>query len=127
MSTLYEQAKKSVETVVAKYREANEDGKLTFSEVVSLTSTVVGQIVSIAETGVPGTGEEKKKAVLDAVAQAYDDYIAPIDISKIPNFIEPVIDNGAKQLLLAVADGLIDAIVGMFNENGWPENSPYFK
>lgn len=127
MSTLYEQAKKSVETVVARYQEANEDGKLTFSEVVSLTSTVVGQIVSIAETGIPGTGEEKKKAVLDAVAQAYDDYIAPIDISKIPNFIEPVIDNGAKQLLLAVADGLIDAVVGMFNENGWPENSPYFK
>lgn len=127
MSTLYEQAKKSVETVVAKYQEANEDGKLTFSEVVSLTSTVVGQIVSIAETGIPGTGEEKKKAVLDAVAQAYDDYIAPIDISKIPNFIEPVIDNGAKQLLLAVADGLIDAVVAMFNDNGWPENSPYFK
>ncbi len=127
MSTLYDQAKKSVETVVAKYQEANEDGKLSFSEIVSLTSTVVGQIVSLAETGLPGTGEEKKKAVLDAVAQVYDEYIAPIDISKIPNFIEPVIDNGAKQLLLAVADGLIDALVALFNENGWPENSPYVK
>ncbi len=127
MSTLYDQAKKSVETVVAKYQEANEDGKLSFSEIVSLTSTGVGQIVSLAETGLPGTGEEKKKAVLDAVAQVYDEYIAPIDISKIPNFIEPVIDNGAKQLLLAVADGLIDALVALFNENGWPENSPYVK
>lgn len=127
MSTLYDQAKKSVETVVAKYQEANADGKLSFSEIVSLTSTVVGQIVSLAETGLPGTGEEKKKAVLDAVAQVYDEYIAPIDISKIPNFIEPVIDNGAKQLLLAVADGLIDALVALFNENGWPENSPYVK
>ena len=125
--SLYEKAKQGVEAVVAKYKEANEDGKLSFSEIVSLTSTVVGQVVAIAESAMEGTGEEKKQAVLDAVAQAYDDYIEPIDIAKIPNFIEPAIDKGAKQLLLAVADGTIDAIVTLFNDNGWPEKSPYVK
>ena len=125
--SLYEKAKQGVEAVVAKYKEANEDGKLSFSEIVSLTSTVVGQVVAIAESAMEGTGEEKKQAVLDAVAQAYDDYIEPIDIAKIPNFIEPAIDKGAKQLLLAVSDGMIDAIVKLFNDNGWPEKSPYVK
>tara|TARA_R100000005_G_C4932585_1_gene160843 strand:+ start:523 stop:894 length:372 start_codon:yes stop_codon:yes gene_type:complete len=121
--SLYEKAKQGVETVVSKYKEANEDGKLSFSEIVSLTSTVVGQVVAIAESAMEGTGAEKKQAVLDAVGQAYDEYIEPIDIARIPNFIEPAIDKGAKQLLLAVADGTIDAIVALFNENGWPNAS----
>ena len=46
---------------------------------------------------------------------------APIDISKVPNFIEPIVDKGIKSIILIIADGITDAIVAIFNEGGWPD------
>jgi|694.fasta_scaffold11261_15 hypothetical protein len=50
-----------------------------------------------------------KTAVLELVSKLYDDYIAPLDIPGVPNFIlEPQIDSALKALVLAIVEKIID-------------------
>ena len=50
-----------------------------------------------------------KEQVLELVSKLYDDYIAPLDIPGVPNFvIEPQIDVALKGLVLAIVAQVID-------------------
>ncbi len=109
--------KESVDKIVAEYKKSAADG-LSFSEVFSLASNAVATFVELVELA-GGTSEEKKAAVLEAVELFYDEVIAPLDIKQIPNFIEPMLDNALKGLILVFADGAIDSIVNVFNKIGW--------
>ena len=117
---LYDKFSKAITTVIASYKEANADGKLTFTDIVALLGTATSELVGIAEAFYDGSGEAKKAAVMAALNTFYDEVIEPIDIPAIPNFIEPITDKVIKQILLVVADGLVDAIVTIFNKGGWP-------
>jgi|TARA_R100000008_G_scaffold6036_1_gene3461 hypothetical protein len=121
---LYDTIEEGITSVIAAYKEAKaDDNKVSFSEIVAIGSKAIGSFVVIAESFSGLSSEEKKNAVVSAVGQLYDEVLAPYDIEKIPNFIEPILDKGIKQLLLALSDGIIDAIVALYNENGWPDNN----
>jgi len=120
--TLYEKFNEAVAEVLASYKAANADGKMTFTEIISLVGKVIGKLVSLAEVFHGGEGDAKKAAVMAAVNAFYDEVIAPIDIAKIPNFIEPIVDKGIKSVILVIADGITDAVVAIFNEGGWPDS-----
>jgi len=121
---LYEAFSEAIQKIVDAYKVAKSDDKLSFTDIISLVGTAIGEMVSVAEVFHGGDGSAKKAAVLAAVGTFYDEVIAPMDIAKIPNFIEPIVDKGVKQLILVIADGTIDAIVAIFNKGGWPDNTP---
>jgi hypothetical protein len=49
-----------------------------------------------------------KNEFLKIVGDAYDTYIAPIDIPGVPNMIEPWVDNALKAIILQQASRLYD-------------------
>jgi len=118
---LYDKFSKAITNVITAYKEAHADGKLSFTEIIALLGTAIGELVSIAEAFYDGSGDAKKAAVMAAIDTFYEEVIKPIDIPVIPNFIEPIADKAVKQLLLVVADGLVDAVVAIFNKAGWPD------
>ncbi len=52
-----------------------------------------------------------KETVLKAAADAYDKYVAPIDIPYVPNLIEPLVDEQLKQIFLTSVGRVYDALV----------------
>ena len=121
---LYDTLEEGIRGVIDAYKEAKaDDDKISFNEVVAIVGKSIGSLVAIAESFSSISGEEKKAAVVGAVGTLYDEVIAPIDIQKIPNFIEPIVDKGIKALLLAISEGIVDGIVSLYNESGWPSTS----
>ena len=50
-----------------------------------------------------------KESVLELISKLYDEYIAPLDIPGVPNFIvEPQIDAAIKAVVLAIVSQVID-------------------
>tara|TARA_R110002020_G_scaffold16515_14_gene58303 strand:- start:1186 stop:1620 length:435 start_codon:yes stop_codon:yes gene_type:complete len=118
---LYDTLEEGIRVVIDSYKEAKaDDDKISFNEVVAIVGKSIGSLVAIAEGFSALTGEAKKDAVVGAIGTLYDEVIAPIDIQKIPNFIEPIVDKGIKALLIALSDGIVDGIVALYNEGGWP-------
>lgn len=118
---LYDTLEEGIRGVIDAYKEAKaDDDKISFNEVVAIVGKSIGSLVAIAEGFSSLSGEEKKTAVVAAIGTLYDEVIAPIDIQRIPNFIEPIVDKGVKALLLAISDGIVDGIVALYNEGGWP-------
>ena len=121
---LYDTMEEGIRGVIDAYKEVKaDDDKISFNEVVAIVGKSIGSLVAIAESFSSISGEEKKAAVVGAVGTLYDEVIAPIDIQKIPNFIEPIVDKGIKALLLAISEGIVDGIVSLYNESGWPSTS----
>lgn len=51
-----------------------------------------------------------KEDFLKVVSQAYDTYVAPIDIPGVPNLVEPWVDSALKAIVLQQAGRLYDKI-----------------
>jgi len=117
--SLFEKLQSSIDQIIAEYKAANEDGKLSFSEIFTLVGNAVATFVRLMETFGEGTGAEKKAAVLLAVDRFFDEVITPIDIKGIPNFLEAIFDSSLKSLVLALADGWVDTLVNLFDRLGW--------
>jgi len=115
---LYQDIDVAVGQIIAKYKEAAVDG-LTLGEVFTLAQNAVATLVQLTEKYGGFSGAEKKEAVLAALDRLYDEVIAPIDIAQIPNWIEPMFDKFAKQLILYLADSWINSLVNVFNKTGW--------
>lgn len=113
---LYETLKEEVNVMVAAYRVATADKKVTMEELWSLFQKASFGLVRVAEQ-VGGTGVEKKAAVLAALDKFYDEVIGPLDIQYVPNIVEPYVDNMLKKLVMQMADGGIDAFVTFLNQN----------
>jgi hypothetical protein len=124
--SLYDNMKAAIDNIIADYKAANTDGKLTFTEIFTLVSNAVATFVQLLENFGGGTGAEKKAVVLQAIEQFFDEVIIPIDIKGIPNVLEGIVGRALKQLVLSLADGWIDSIVNIFNKTGWgvPGGSP---
>lgn len=105
----------AVQNIIARFQAAKADGKVTFAELFDLVFQSALEIVGVTKTlSVPGA--EKKQAALTALEQVIDQYITPLDIQAIPNWIEPVFDQGVKALLMAAADGAIEAAVSFLHK-----------
>lgn len=119
----FEQISASVSALIASYKAAQSDGKVTLSEIWQLTGKAIQEIVQLTQRlTVPGA--EKKRVALEAVEQFIDDFITPLDLPYIPNLvIEPIVDNAVKQVLMTAADGLIEASVSLFDQIGWPRKT----
>lgn len=116
---LYDNLKVEVEKLVAEYKAAYADQKLTLSEVWTIFQSAIHILVKLAEeVNGAGNGEEKKEAVLAALDKFYDEVVAPIDIKVIPNVVEPMADRFLKSLFLQLASGSIDSVVIFLNANG---------
>lgn len=118
---MYEQLKGAIEEIIAAYKDVYADKKITFGEMLTLVTRACATFVKLVESMGQGTGEEKKNAVVTAVSQFYDVVIAPMDIPGIPNFVEPMVDQGAKLVIMTVAASAVDALVAIFNKTGWGE------
>jgi hypothetical protein len=123
---IYDDLKDAVNTIIAHYKDATADGKLSFTEIFSLAGKATASFIQLFETFAANvTGAEKKAAVLAALETFFDEVIAPLDIKGIPNFIEPIVDSSLKKLSLTLADAGIDALVAIFNKSGWgPQPDP---
>lgn len=53
-----------------------------------------------------------KEQFMKVVADAYDLYVAPIDIPQIPNTFEPWVDSALRSILLYQASAAYDLIAG---------------
>jgi len=123
---IYDDLQGAVNQIIAHYKDATADGKLSFTEIFSLSGKALASFIQLFETFTDNvTGEAKKQAVLAALDTFFDEVISPIDIKGIPNFIEPVVDTSLKRLCMSLADAGIDALVAIFNKSGWgPQPGP---
>lgn len=110
VADLYSTVKNEIDVLIKEAKEATADKVITLSEVWTLSSHVIASFVKIADT-LNADGADKKAVVLKAAELLYDEVIAPIDIPKIPNVIEPTFDKFAKSLFLELVSGLIDFVV----------------
>lgn len=117
--SLYDKLQDSITQIIADYKAANADGKLSFTEIFTLVGNAVASFVHLTENFGEGSGPEKKAAVIAAIDKLFDEVITPIDIKGIPNFLESIFDSSLKKLVLALADGWIDTLVKVFNRLGW--------
>lgn len=115
----------AVADIIAKYKAAISDGKVTFAEVFALANAAVMDLVTAAEKFLGTAGPDKKTAVLQALSDFIDRVITPIDLPYVPNLvIESAVDASIKTLLLAAADRSIDLLVTFFQSNGWVRSVP---
>jgi hypothetical protein len=52
----------------------------------------------------------QKEEFLKIVGQAYDQYVAPLDLPGVPNLVEPWVDSALKAIVLQQASRLYDRI-----------------
>ena len=109
---LYDDIAASVNSIIAKYKEIIGDGKLTLSEILSLAGAAAASFLELTKS-LTALDEEKKKAILTAVETFYDTVLAPLDIPVVPNFLEPVVDAGLKEVVLYVTGAMIDTLMGV--------------
>lgn len=116
----FEQIRTSVSRLVDQFNQSRSDGVITLSEIWQMTGRAVSEIVQITNS-LKVSGPEKKEAALEAFEQFVDNVIVPLDLPYVPNLIvEPIVDKALKSMLMAAANGLIDAAVSLFNQVGWP-------
>lgn len=115
---LYDDIQEMIAIIIASYKEANKDGTLTFKEVMTLIYNASATFVRFVEN-FNANGALKKEAVKIAIAKFYDEVIAPIDIKGIPNFMEGLVDDALKNIILLFVDMWIDSLVNIFNKIGW--------
>jgi len=112
--TLSEVVSQAVDKLVAQYKDATADGKVTISDVFKLLQLAVVELVAVVNVlAVPGA--DKKQAVLDGIARIYSEVIAPLDIPGVPNWIEPVVDRVIGLGIQQIVGGLIDAAADQLN------------
>lgn len=124
-SDLFVQVRDAVNAVIDHYKELVKDG-LTFAEIWALVSKTTATVVALVEEAGPTlSGADKKVVVMTALAEFYDEVIAPIDIPYVPHFIETrVVDPKLRTVFLGAVEGTVDALVAVLNRAGWKDSAP---
>lgn len=115
--SLYEDAKLAIDVVIDGYKKVVTDGKISVSEVFTLVGKATATFVNLFRSLNIGTEAERKETVVLAVARFYDEIIAPIDITGIPNFFEPIVDKALRELLLMLTRSWSDAVLAVFTKS----------
>lgn len=107
---------KAIDEIIKKYQELVGDGSLSLSDIISLMAAASSTLWKLVKAyAIPSN--DRKGVVLEAMDKFYDEVIRPIDISFIPNFIEPFVDSWLKQLLLFIVGGWISALGGILDRD----------
>lgn len=107
-------------TVIGHYKEAARDG-LSVAEVWRLVSAAVASFLKLMDTLVVLGDADKKEAALQFAARLYDQVIAPLDIPRVPAFIENnFVDPAIRSLFLSLAAGLVDTLLTVFAREAGP-------
>jgi len=115
--SLYEDSKLAIDTVIAEYKKVVTDGKISVSEAFTLVGKATATFVNLFRSLNIGTEDERKNTVVLAVAKFYDEIIAPIDITGVPNFLEPIVDKTLRELLLLLTRSWADAVLAVFTKS----------
>ncbi len=116
---LYEDLQVVIDNVIDAYKDSQQDGKLTFNEVLTLVYRAGSSLVHAVASVGKGTREEQKAVVNTALAKFFDVVVTPIDIKSIPDIIEPIVDSGIKSLVMTLAASWIDTLFLVFDKMGW--------
>lgn len=109
MSTPYEKIQIEYQELIAKYKEAITDGKLSFSDAIGLLMHGSFSIAKLMQGYVDMPFEQRKAVGVDLCVQFYDDVIAPIDLP-IPNIIEPMVDKTVGLMVKPLVESIYDAV-----------------
>lgn len=115
MINLYEQSLKEIKMIRARYGDIEQDG-LTWKELIQFAGDITGSLMRIVQhiTDSSFSGEAKKQMVLDALGKFYDNIIAPINITYVPDWIESYVDKSLREPFLELCESLIEIIYGQF-------------
>jgi hypothetical protein len=114
---LYDETKSAIDAVIGEYKKVVADGKISISEVFTLVGRATATFVNLFRSLGLGTESEQKETVVLAIGRFYDEIVAPIDITGIPNFLEPVVDRAMKELLLLLTRSWADSLVAVFSKS----------
>lgn len=109
MTTPYDKIKIEYDEMVLKYKEAIQDGKLSFSDALSLLLHGSFSIAKLLQGYVELPFEQRKAVGVDLATQFYEEVIAPIDLP-IPNVIEPLFDKSLGLAIPSVIDLIYTSI-----------------
>ncbi len=72
---------------------------------------ITGQLLEVIKSKLTSVINLPPRAdVITAAGDAYDKYVAPIDIPFVPNLIEPMVDAGLRKLFIDSVGRIYDAI-----------------
>lgn len=75
-----------------------------YQQMNSLLDSIRAQLQALID-GLPS-----KDVVLKKASEAFDQYIAPLDIPGVPNIVEPVVDKMLKEMFLQLVSALYDQL-----------------
>ena len=102
-----------------KLKQQNLPKKIPLTIVWTTSQILVAKLVKLmADKANDMKNEEKKQTVLNTVKTFYDTVFVFFDIPFVPSFIEPIIHNRVKQILIILVSATIDATVKTFRDTG---------
>lgn len=122
------QLSSAVKSLIEEYQgvaqEKAANGGFTFLDACRVITGAIVPLMKACYAFRNFADQERKVAVLAAIGEFYDAVIAPIDIKAVPNFIEGLADAAIKQILLTVAETMVDALIKFADSLGDDEPTP---
>lgn len=120
MSELYEAVRREIDEFRGSFDDILSDGKITLSEVVpfvqacyqNIKDVVAAFVIEAEKMG--GDKEARRKAILAALDQMYDEVIEPLNLPGPDRVLDPLFKMG----LLESCDWAIQYLQGMIGEGG---------
>jgi len=118
--TIKDQLKLELEKLINQVKVQTQSAKnIALDQAWKILQLVLAQLVQIIEDiGNELSGPDKKAIVLDLLSGFYDRVFLVVDIPFVPNFLEPIIHEHVKALLMLLAGSSIDALVTTFRNVG---------
>lgn len=100
--------KEQIVAGLALTKAATADGKVTLKEGIGIFAEVLhAAAVAAGNLTDPVAGKEQ---LIQAAEQVYDEYVAPIDLTSVPNFIEKHLDKWLRDVIRPSISALVDRI-----------------
>jgi len=95
-----------IEAIIKQAVEAWADKQITLRELYGLVGEIMRAVIMFMDE--MENPEDYKEELIEDCEGLYDEYIAPIDIEWIPNWIEPVFDKLFKSMVRAGIEAAYD-------------------
>lgn len=116
---LFDDLSFAVDEISENYQERISDDKLSFSDALALLYNATATFVKLVDSLSWASNEDRRDAILNALARFYDLVIRPIRLTDLPSPMEGLVDTAIKSFMLTVAASSIDSIVNIFDKLGW--------
>jgi hypothetical protein len=120
MTNLQEILKPELENLITQSKlSLGEVKRVALSQAWNILQITVASVVQKIELTSPElVGKDKKTVALDLLSQFYDKVFTIVDIPFVPSFLEPIIRDSVKKILMILVGASIDAIVTTFRQTG---------